>query len=76
MLFRSFAEVRIVRTGASAQHAEATLTWTSTTFSTTNVNRELAENNGVANVLALKGGARRVGAHTNNSFTANVQPVP
>lgn len=65
------AEVLIVRTGPSSCHAEAFFAWGpggGTPFVRTNVNLELALDNGVARRLSLNGAARRGGAHTNNSF--------
>lgn len=65
------AEVLIVRTGNSGQHIEAVFTWgpgNGVSFIRTNINMELTLANGAPNVLALRGAARRGGAHTNNSF--------
>lgn len=65
------AEVLIVRTGPSAQHVEAVFTWgpgNGAAFIRTNVNMELTLANGIPQMLALRGAARRGGAHTNNSF--------
>lgn len=65
------AEVLIVRTGPSSQHIEAVFTWgpgNGAPFIRTNVNMELALDNGASRRLSLNGAARRLGAHTNNSF--------
>lgn len=65
------AYVMIIRTGNSSQHIEASVRFGpggGVPFTFTNINAEFAINNGVANVLALAGAARKGGAHTNNSF--------
>jgi hypothetical protein len=73
------AECRIIRSGTSAQHVEAALQWGPSggvPWAFTNVNLETTVNAGIAQTLALKGGATRVGAHTNNSFTVEFKPGP
>lgn len=76
------AWVEISRTGSTAQHAEAHFEWNANTgvtglpWTSTNVNVELVQTNGIATTIALKGSAQRVGAHTNNSFQVQFQPGP
>ena len=63
--------VVIMRTGNTSQHVEAWLSWGpggGVPFTSTNVNMEISETNGIPNLLALRGAARRLGAHTNNGF--------
>jgi hypothetical protein len=73
------AEVFINRTGNTAQHVEGRFEWGpggGVPFALTNANLELVQTNGIATLLALKGGARAVGAHTNNSFRVWFDPGP
>ncbi len=76
------AWVELTRSGNTGQHAEAHFEWSGNTgatglpWSSTNVNVELVQTNGIATTLALKGSAQRVGAHTNNSFRVWYDPVP
>jgi len=72
------AEAWITRTGNTAQHAEGRFEWGpggAVPFAFTNANLELAQTNGIDTSLALKGGARRGGAHTNNSFRVYYDPA-
>lgn len=66
---------QISRTGNTSQHFEA---WVYApgiiSVLVTNVNVELAETNGIATTLALKGGSSALGSHTNNSFVAKWEP--
>src|SRR5207247_1008048 len=65
------AECWITRTGQTSQHFEGRFEWGpggGVPFTVTNVNLELTQTNGIATLLALKGGARSLGAHTNNFF--------
>lgn len=69
---------KIWRTGNTGQHAEAHFEWGpggAAPFAFTNVNLELVQTNGINTRLALQGAARRVGAHTNNSFSVFYQPA-
>jgi hypothetical protein len=73
------ATCTISRTGNASQHVEAHLEWGpggGTPFAFTNANLEMAENNGIANILKAMGGARAVGAHTNNFFRVEWKPTP
>lgn len=72
------AECWIVRTGNTSQHVEGRFEWgpgNGAPFAFTNANLEIAETNGINTVLALKGGARRLGAHTNNFFRVWYEPA-
>lgn len=63
------ADLWVTRTGNTAQHADARFEWgpgSGAPFAFTNNNLELVQTNGIATIFQLKGGARRVGAHTNN----------
>ena len=64
------------KTGLNSQHVEAWLHWgpAAVPFVFTNTNFELAENNGVANTLGMKGSSQAVGAHTNNYFVVEWKP--
>ncbi len=71
------AEVTIIRSGSTAQHAEGHFEWGpggAVPFVYTNSNLEIVQTNGIATLLALKGGARIGGAHTNNSFRVYWDP--
>lgn len=73
------AELTVTRTGTSAQHVDAHLDWGPgglVPFAFTNANLETTINTGVAQTIALQGGARRVGAHTNNYFRVEFRPGP
>ena len=73
------ATCTISRTGNASQHVEAHLEWGpggGVPFAFTNANLEMAENNGIANILKAMGGARAVGAHTNNFFRVEWKPTP
>lgn len=66
-----FARMKITRTGNTAQHTDGYFRWGpggGVSFAFTNTNLEIAQTNGIATTLALRGAARRVGAHTNNLF--------
>lgn len=72
------AECWIVRTGNTSQHVEGRFEWgpgNGAPFAFTNANLEIAETNGIATTLALKGGALRPGAHTNNFFRVWYEPA-
>jgi len=80
ILFR--ASVEITRTGNTALHVEAKFEWlpnllgaTGVPWASTNVNREIVQTNGINTLLALRGSAQRVGAHTNNSFRVYYDPA-
>lgn len=69
---------KIWRTGNTGQHAEAHFEWGpsgAVPFAFTNANLELVQTNGINTRLALQGAARRVGAHTNTSFSVFYQPA-
>ena len=73
------ASCQIYRTATSAQHAEGHFEWGpggGVPWAYTNSNLEMAVDTGAAQTLALKGAARRVGAHTNNSFMIEYKPAP
>ena len=64
----------IVRnSGANSQHVEAWLTSGSNHVFHANI--EIAETNGIATTLGMKGGARAEGAHTNNYFRVKWEPA-
>jgi len=63
--------VEITRTGNTSQHCDGHLEWGpggGAPFAFTNINLEIVQTNGIDTRLFMQGGARRVGAHTNNMF--------
>lgn len=72
-------ELTVTRTGTSAQHVDAHFEWGpggGVPFVFTNANLETTIDTGTAQTIALQGGARRVGAHTNNYFRVEFRPGP
>lgn len=80
VLFRACIE--ITRTDNTSQHVEAKFEWlpnllgaTGVPWTSTNRNIEVNQTNGIDTLLALRGSAQRVGAHTNNAFRVSYQPA-
>lgn len=71
------ANCTIARTGNTSAHVEASLFWGPGTapFAFTNANIEIAETNGIATVLGLKGASSGAGSMTNNYFTVEWKPA-
>ncbi len=73
------ADCWIISTGMTSQRAFGRLEWgpgglLGSLFAFTNASVEIVQTNGINTTLALKGGARRVGAHTNTSFRVYYEP--
>lgn len=68
-----YIEATIIRTGPATERCYGTLSWgpgsaTAVPYAFTNFSMELSQANNVDNVLAIRGAARRGGAHTNDIF--------